>query len=151
MRTLLVALALIFPLGCTATRTYQVSVKNDTSEPITIGLVKEGRPIEPQWVSPEQAAIHELEPSSKMWAAIPAGKSADTGPVRGEFDRDAEAVFRIYQGNLKLPDILAISRGQPNRIDILLHPGLNRFTVTDKDGQFRAVRNEGGTNSPLSQ
>lgn len=142
MRILLAVVTLSFLMGCTATRTYQVSVRNDTSEPITIGLVKEGRPIEPQWVSPEQAAIHEVEPSSKMWAAIPAGKSADTGPVRGEFDRDAEAVFRIYQGNLKLPEILAVSRGQPNRIDILLHPGMNQFTVTDKDGQFRASRGE---------
>ena len=140
------AIALLFVLaGCATTRTYQVSVKNQTGDAITIGLVKEGEPTERAWVSPEDAAIHGVTPSPEMWAAIPPEKTADAGPVKGRFKAHAIAVLRVYDGKLSLSDILAISRGQRNRIDIPLHSGLNRVIVTDADGRFSAIRDDGVT------
>ena len=140
MRILTAAVLLGVLVGCAETRTYQVSVKNNTGDPITIGLVKEGEPFEPQWASPEDAAIDGYEPSPRMWAAIPPGKTADTGSVQGKFDQNAQAYLRVYQGSLNLSGILAISRGQPNRIDIPLHPGMNQFTVTRQGDRFTATR-----------
>ena len=111
---------------------------------ITIGLVKEGDPFEPEWASPEEAAIAGQEPVAHMWVAIPPGKSADTGAGQGKFNSKAEAILRIYEGQLNLAGILAISRDQPNRRDILLHPGLNRLTITQHEGRIDATRAEDG-------
>jgi hypothetical protein len=151
MRTLTVLAMLCLLAGCASTRTYEVSVRNETTDPLTIGLVKEGDPFEREWVSPEDAAIAQQEPSTKMWVAIPPGKTANTGPVPGRFNSRAAAILRIYEGNLNLSGILAISRGQPNRLDIRLHPGVNRFTVVQKGTQLEALRSEGSTPSSPAQ
>jgi hypothetical protein len=151
MRTLTAIPFLLLLVGCAATRTYQVSIKNDTANPITIGLVKEGDPFEGQWASPEEAAIAGQEPSAQMWAAVPPGKTADTGPVQGKFNSKADAVLRIYEGKLNLSGILAVSRDQPNRRDILLHPGLNRLTITQRDGKLEATRAEDGATTISQQ
>jgi len=151
MRTIPVIALLCTLVGCAARQTYQVSVANRSGEPITFGLVKQGDPFERQWMSPEFAARVNEKPNAAMWAALPPGKTAHTEPVRGRFYKGAEAYLRIYQGDLKLVDILAISRGQPNRLDIPLHPGLNRFVVSDKEGEFTAVRDEPTPRSPVQQ
>ena len=126
-------------VGCSATQTYQVSVRNNTNGPVTIGLVKEGGPFERQWASPEDAAIHDAEPSPRMWAAVPAGKTADTGPITGKFDNKSQAILRVYQGNLNLTQILSVNRDAPDRVDLPLHPGLNQIQVNDRNGRFEAV------------
>jgi hypothetical protein len=151
MRILIALPLLCILVGCAATRTYQVSVKNDTANTITIGLVKEGDPFEPDWASPEEAAIAGQEPVPHMWAAIPPGKAADTGRVQGKFNSKAEAILRVYEGKLNLSGILAISRDQPNRRDILLHPGLNRLTITQQDGKIEATRAEDGATTISQQ
>lgn len=138
-------------VGCSSTRTYEVSVSNNTEGPITIGLTKEGSPFQPEWASPEDAAIAGQPPVNTMWAAIPAGKTADTGAVKGKFASGSHAVLRVYQGKLNLQGILAVSRGQPNRMDIPLHPGLNRFTITDEGPRLMASREEAGQSMPVEQ
>src|SRR5271154_5621264 len=120
MRTVTAIVLLWMSIGCASTPTFEVSVKNNTTEPLTIGLVKEGDPFERAWVSPEDAAIAQQEPDPSMWASIPSGKTADTGLVSGKFNPSAQAILRIYEGKLTLSGILAISRGQPNRLDIPL-------------------------------
>lgn len=139
MRIVPVLLLAWLVVGCAQTRTYQVSVANHTSEPITFGLVKEGEPFERQWESPEDAAINEEHPNSAMWDTIAPGRTAVSNPVQGKFARGAVAVLRVYLGKLTLPEILAVSRGQPNRIDVPLHPGMNAFHVTDESGHFTAT------------
>jgi hypothetical protein len=151
MRTHTALLLLCTLVGCASTRTYEVSIKNDTTEPVTIGLVKEGDPFERSWVSPEDAAIAQQEPDSSMWASIPPGKTADTGLISGRFNPSAQAILRIYEGKLNLSGILAISRGQPNRLDIALHPGMNRFTVTQPGTQLEAMPGPDGPAIPTTQ
>jgi len=151
MRTPTALLLLCTLVGCASNRTFEVSVKNDTAEPLTIGLVKEGDPFERAWVSPEDAAIAQQEPDPSMWASIPPGKTADTGPVSGKFNPSAQAILRIYEGKLNLSGILAISRGQPNRLDIRLHPGMNQFTVTQPSTQLVATPGPEGAPIPSSQ
>jgi hypothetical protein len=142
LRTLTAMSMLVLATGCATQQTFHVTVKNATDGPITVGLVKEGDPFQRAWASPEAAAINGEKPDAEMWAAIPAGKTVDTGQVKGRFRSNARAILRVYQGDLKLADILAISRGQPNRYDLVLHPGEDRVVVFDREGQIIAVESE---------
>jgi hypothetical protein len=109
-----------------------VSVKNDTNEPITIWLTKDGPPAEEQWLSPEQIAIDPTEAAPKIGGVVvPAGKSASTGRVKGQFYSDVNAVLRVYEGQLTLAQLLAVSRGSSNRIDQVLPKGSSRWVVDD--------------------
>ena len=151
MRTITALLMLSVLAGCSQTRTYQVSVANHTGSPITFGLVKQGDPYERNWASPEVAAVRGDQPNPAMWAAIPPGKTATSDAVRGRFRKDASAVLRVYEGSLNLPEILATSRGQPNRCDVSLHPGLNRFEVVEEEGQLVARREDPEPRSPVQR
>ncbi len=118
--------------GCTVGRTYEVSVKNATDEPITIWLTKDGPPAEDQWLSPEQIAINTPEAPQKIGGVVvPPGKSANAGPLKGQFYSDVHAILRVYAGQLTLAQLLAVSRGSPNRIDQILPPGASRWVVED--------------------
>ena len=130
---------LALTVGCARTRTYDVTVRNGTHEPLTLGLVKEGGPYERNWAKPEQAAVREAQPSDVYWTAMQPGERRGIGPVSGKFYRSADAVLRVYGGQLNLPGILAVDADAPNRIDIPLKPGKNVVTVIDRHGHFTAV------------
>jgi hypothetical protein len=134
MRTLIALPLLCLLVGCATTRTYEVDLKNHADDWLTIGLIKEGGPVQADWEAPEVAVSNDQKPSAVMWEQVPPGKAADTGPIKGRFFSHSQAVLRVYEGKLGLEGMLAISRGQPNRIDVELHPGVNRFTVT-RDGE----------------
>ena len=151
MRTLTALPLLCLLVGCATTRTYRVSVTNDTPSAITIGLVKDGDPYQDQWAPPEIAVSQGRTPDSKLWAAIPAGRTADTGPVKGRFFPSSHAILRVYEGDLNLSGILAINRDQPNRMDIVLHPGLNHITVTEKGAQLEAMHDTPKGPEPVEQ
>lgn len=142
MRTIIALSLLCLTVGCASTRTYDVAVKNQTDDWLTIGLVKEGGPMQPDWESPESAVSNDRKPSAVMWEHVPPGKTADTGPIKGRFFRRSQAVLRIYEGKLGLEGMMAISRDQPNRVDVPLHAGLNRFEITRQAEQLVASRDE---------
>ena len=52
-----------------------------------------------------------------------------TGAVKGQFLPSTAAQLRVYSGAEKFSDLLAISRGSPNRLDLDLKPGSNSFTM----------------------
>lgn len=151
LRTLTALSLLVLSTGCTTNQAFHVTVKNNTDEPITVGLVKEGDPYQRQWASPEQAAIKGQRPSAEMWAAVPPGKTIDTGEVKGRFRSNAHAVLRVYKGDLNLDGILAVSREQPNRSDVVLHPGRNRIVVFDRGEYLIAVNDEPQAKSPADR
>lgn len=118
-----------------------IALRNQTSEPLTIGLAKEaGGPYEYAWATPEEAAMEQAvlvqDPKApKDWGiAVPAGKEASAGPIPGKFGPNARPFLRVYRGDLMLSQIVAISRDSSNRIDLPLRVGENRFEVTDRDG-----------------
>lgn len=118
--------------GCTVSRTYEVSVRNDTSGPITIWLTKDGPPEQEAWLSPEQIAIDPTRATPEIGGVVvPAGKTASTGPTKGQFYSDVNAVLRVYEGQFTLAQLLAISRGSPNRIDTILPLGDSKWVVSD--------------------
>jgi hypothetical protein len=142
MRTLTALPLLCLLVGCATTRTYQVDLKNHSDDWLTIGMIKEGGPVQKDWQAPEVAIADEQKPSATMWEQIPPGKAADTGPVKGRFFSNSQAILRVYEGKLGLEGMMAISRGQPNRLDLELHPGVNRFTITREGDRLVVSRDE---------
>ena len=129
----LLALAAISMAGCKSyeTRTYDVTVRNDTPDAIVVWLTKDGAPYESGWLSPEDIAIQSPKANDPELAGaiVAAGKTADTGTRKGRFEPDTHAILRVYQGQLKFSEILATSRGDPMRIDLQLPPGRSEFIV----------------------
>lgn len=142
MRTLTALSLLCMLVGCAHTRTYEVNLKNHADDWLTIGLVKEGGPMQADWEPPEMAVADQQKPSAVMWEQVPPDKAADTGKVKGRFFSNSQAILRVYEGKLGLEGMLAISRGQPNRVDIELHPGVNRFTITREGDRLVVERDE---------
>lgn len=130
---------LLSALGCssTTTRTYEVTVKNETDHPVTVWLTKTGSPAEKNWNSPEQLAL--VAPGYEerfSGVLVPPGKTAYTGPVKGEFYSDGIAWLRVYYGKYDaLSDLLAVSPGG-KRIDQPLNLGRNSLVVQDKAGKM---------------
>lgn len=121
-------------VGCssTQTRTYDVTVKNESSHPITIWLTKNGPPWEEGWKSPEDIAVESPKIIDRIGGVIaPAGKTAYTGKVTGSFAPQTDAILRVYLGEKKFLQLLAISKGNPDRIETVLHPDVNVLRVTD--------------------
>ena len=141
MRTLPAILVALLIVGCARTETYQVRLTNKTAGPITFGLVKQGDPYEPKWAAPEDAAMNGSRAVAENWGSVGAGKTAVSQPIKGRFRNNAAAYLRVYEGKLDLAGIMAVSRGAPNRADILLTPGANQVTVTEDKGQLVAQRN----------
>jgi hypothetical protein len=126
-------------VGCAQTHSYQVAVRNETADPITVGFAKqEGGPFEPHWASPEDIAIESPHDSQRGWdsVVVPPGKTGVAGPVEGKFDSTAKAFLRVYAGTGELNELLSISRGSPRRADVLLAPGRNALIVKEHEGKL---------------
>ena len=132
MMTLRIALILIACalLGCTPTRTYDITVHNETPAPVSLWLTKDGPPAERGWYTTEQFVAAPIdEPSPGI--ILPAGEIADTGKRKGKFPRGTNAILLIYRtGEIaKLP-------GQSQPIVIRLIPGRNELTVVEENGKL---------------
>ena len=127
--------------GCMTTTRYSfdVSVKNDALRPITIGFTKTGPPAEPRWASPESYTNLPPDRQPPTWGhVIPPGKIASIH-IEGEFQRSVYPILRIYIGEHTLTELLAMSRGNGDRLDLNLRPGPdNAFIVTEDAGRLSA-------------
>ena len=128
--------------GCTREQSYQVAVRNETEGPLTVGLVKEGGDFESEWASPEEIAAATRADEQRRWdsATVGAGQSGVAGPVSGRFGDDARAVLRVYAGEGSMNELMAISRGSPDRIDVPLRPGRNAIIVRRESGRLAYER-----------
>jgi hypothetical protein len=120
---------------------YSVVVDNQSDRAVTVWLTT-NRPINnTQWMSPEEVAI--ISPSIAMPAnrvVIPPGGTGSTGPIKGKFPPNVEAVLRIYVGERSFDELLAMSRGNPNRVDLRLPVGANPVTISQQGGRIVAQR-----------
>ena len=134
MRLLGLITVLFLATGChwAQTRTYDVSVYNASKVSITIWLTKDGEPYENGWLSPEDLVLESPKNKGIVLAGVvvPPGKTAYTGPKQGKFDSDTSAILRIYDGQLKLNDILAVGRDSALRIDLPLPVGTSSWNVS---------------------
>lgn len=124
--------------GCAENRTYQIAVRNETGQPITVGVAKDGGKYEPQWASPEDVVVRTSGQDERGWnsVVVPPGKAGTAGPVTGNFAGGAVADLRVYAGDLQLSEVLAISRNSPNRLDVTLEPGRNAIIIREEKGKL---------------
>jgi hypothetical protein len=124
------AALLFLAIGCAPKATFELSVLNKTDRPITVGLVKEGEPYERDLAPPERLAIESGLGSMQPWGhVIPPGRVLDSPSITGAFPRGSAAYLRIYRGEFTNAQLLAISNPSPDRVDVLLFPGLNQVIV----------------------
>jgi len=126
-------------VGCAhyETRSYDLSVKNDTGQPITLWLTKNGPKYEEGWKAPEDLAAETPRNQRAIGSdvVVPPGKTA-TAVRQGEFDPGTSAILRVYLGDLAINDILAISRGSDRRVDTRLYPGKSDWTAFMQAGRL---------------
>ncbi|CAN5422451.1 hypothetical protein BH10PLA1_BH10PLA1_21670 [soil metagenome] len=145
LRATLLLFVLATIAGCgTRAESYSVSVRNDTTKPLTIGFTKEGEPFEDEWMAPEDIALDRaVKPELYSWGnLLMPGKTATTKKdmVAHLSGSDKVAFLRVYRGHINLLDILSISRGSGSRIDLPLLPGKNHVVIVDRDGALAAIK-----------
>lgn len=132
----LLACGMVF-VGCARTETFNITVRNDTPDPLTLALTKDGPPFERVWASPEELAVESPRNDEQhSYLLLPAGKEADVPAVTGRFDGDTRGYLRVYRGDLGISQMNAIGRQSHNRVDLPLRPGMNRFVIADVDGRL---------------
>jgi hypothetical protein len=138
----LTAMLAMISTGCaTRTEVVDVSVRNDAAQPITVWLTKMGGPEQDGWRSPESIAINYVVGDERIGGVIvPSKSTARTGKRSGKFDPESYPVLRVYRGDMKLTEMLANGKDSPNRADVVLEPGANRFIVTDPNGKLTVDR-----------
>lgn len=132
--------------GCASRQTFDVTVTNRLSEPVTVWMTKlrpaSGDQYERGWMPPEVAAIGSTEGSTQLGGvAIEPGETAHTN-LTGTIASDDVAVLRVYR-SVDLNSILAINRGSPDRLDLPLNPGKTDIDVIKKDGRLIDVPHGG--------
>ena len=142
----LVAILLVVG-GCSSVekRSYSVDVKNDSMVPVTVWLTKDGPVYEDKWKSPEDLAIETRRAGEQIaGVTIPPGKAASVGPVVGSFAPHSNAILRVYVGQHGFSDLLAMSKGSPDRRDLELRQGHNGFQIVNRGGQMLVERTDNG-------
>jgi len=125
-----------------ASKTYQVTVVNQTATPITVGVVKDHGPSEEGLTPVERLAIDSSLESMGPWGfVIPPGKTGDTQPITGKFSGGAQAYLRVYRGTGTNAELISVGSSNPHRLDVLLFPGArNEIIVKDGSKKLEFVR-----------
>ena len=127
--------------GCAPKATFRVAITNQTDRPVTVGIVKVGPPYERAFATPEDVAMEfPLASSLPQWGrVIPPGRTMDSPPLTGTFPAGTTAHLRVYGGERSNAELLATSSQSPDRVDVLLFPGMNEITLhADRGGPLRA-------------
>lgn len=135
---LILPILLTIVAGCARTDKFDISVRNETSNALTLALTKDGPPFEQLWAGPEDLAIESPHAEEEHgFVVLPPGKDADVS-LEGKFDAQTRGYLRVYRGDLLISDMNAIGKSSPNRLDLLLTPGPNHFVIIDAGGKLAA-------------
>lgn len=132
MRRSFIALTLgLIAIGCAAPETtFNISLHNASTQPVTAWLTKTGGPAEADWLAPEDLSMSRAAAVGKLnGIVIPPGRTGEVGPITGRFDNDSLAVLRVYAGSVSLDTMLATGPDSRLRVDIPLRAGINRLEV----------------------
>jgi hypothetical protein len=131
--------------GCANKPTFQATVHNNLDVPITVGFIKDGPPVEREWLTVEQMAMGAPLDALPAWGmVIPAGKTGDSPKVSGTFERGTRAYLRVYRGQHPNAELMAISDSSLSRATVMLMPGVNEFEVLAEGLRPMIVRRVGG-------
>jgi hypothetical protein len=138
-------------VGCAnQQKSFDVTVTNRIGDPITVWMTKTLPPpnghYEEGWMPPEAVAVGTTASESGKLGGI-ALNPGDTGHanLKGTFNGGDVAVLRVYRST-DLNTMLAIPRGNPDRIDIPLDPGKTDIDIVKQNGEMTFVPH--GTPSP---
>ncbi len=138
-------LSLLLLPACTQyqKRSFEISVKNETVRPISVGLVKNGAPTEEGWIAPHQVAMMAPQLTDRKWGlVIEPGQTKVIGPHTGKFEQGVQAILRVYAGTPTIEEMLSFSRSDPERVDIYLWPGKSGYVIRYDGGRISSVRTE---------
>lgn len=128
-------------VGCAPSRTFDVTIINKTSKPLTVGIIKEGPPQEAQFATVEQQVLNSNSGTAPPWGyIIPAGRTADSPAVTGAFPGGTLAFLRVYRGEFTNSELMAIGYSSSERIDVLLYPGHNEVVIRENGIRLEAQR-----------
>jgi len=134
MRLLLVSILVLITVGCSSSGEFTVGVVNKTHRPLSVGLVKNGPPMEPAWASPMEIDMANPKLLGRKWGTlVPPGEAVVIGPQKGKFKSGVVAILRVYAGDLPVEDLMAISPGNRERIDLPLDNGATGVVIRDSD------------------
>jgi len=139
---LLSVFAGLMSFGCAARQTFDVTVTNRLSDPITVWMTKakpaSGDEYEKGWMPPEVVAVGTVGSGQQLGGvAINPGETAHT-TLTGTIANDDVAVLRVYRA-VDLNAILGLSRGSPDRVDVPLDPGKTDIDIIRQNGQIADV------------
>jgi hypothetical protein len=137
-------------VGCASRQNFDVTVTNRLGDPITVWMTKAkpvaGDDYERGWMPPEVVAIGTVGSSRSLGGvAVEPGETAHTN-LTGTIANDDVAVLRVYRA-ADLNAILALNRGNPDRLDIPLDPGKTDIDIVRQNGQLVEVPH-GATTEP---
>jgi len=131
--------------GCESitTRSYDLTIQNHLSRPITLFLTKDGPPDEPGWQSPEELAANAISLDHPHDGQIVGpGQTMVFDNIQGQFRQGTTAILRVYEKTGRLEDIAALSPGNPERTDVILVPGVNNIVIDHDQFGLTAQRQE---------
>jgi len=140
-------LSLLLLPACTQVqkRSFEISVKNETVRPISVGLVKNGPPTEEGWIAPHEVAMMAPQLTERKWGLVIApGQTRLIGPHSGKFQAGVQAILRIYAGTPTIEEMLSFSRDDPERLDIYLWPGRSGYVIRYGGGRLESVMADEG-------
>lgn len=118
-------------------QSFEVAVRNETAKPISVGLVKNGPPLEEGWLAPHDVAIMMPQLTDRRWGlVIKPGERKVFGPYSGKFQPGVHAIFRVYGGNPTIEEAVAFAKDDPERVDIYLWPGKSGYVIRDVGGRL---------------
>ena len=138
VKLFLLASLLLLPACASAEkRTCQITVKNETAHPLSLGLVKNGPPTEDGWIAPHEVAMMAPQLADRHWGwVLGPGETKTFGPYAGHFDPGTHAILRVYGGTPTIDEMLAFSKDDPERLDIYLWPGKNAYVIRFGNGRL---------------
>jgi hypothetical protein len=138
---LLIAVGFLSMVGCASQQTFDVTVTNRLGDPITVWMTKTKTPpdghYEEGWMPPEVVAVGTTESGKLGGVAVEPGNTAHA-ELKGTMAKDDVAVLRVYRAT-DLNAILAITHGNPDRIDVPLDPGKTDIDIVKQNGQLAEV------------
>ena len=144
MKRLFILIFLLLP-ACSQEqrRSFEISVRNETGRPISVGLVKNGPPQEEGWIAPHEVAMMAPQLSDRKWGAVlKAGETRVLGPYVGRFEPGVQAILRIYGGTPTIEEMIAFAKDDPERVDIYLWPGKSGYVIRNSGGRLGYTRAE---------
>ena len=89
---------MVLACGCSHdTRSYSVSLRNETRRPVTIALTKTGAPVENAWASPELIADGQASAdAANGFAVIGAGRIGTVNDIKGEFPGNSRGISDLF-------------------------------------------------------